>query len=120
MRVLPEIAVLITCKYLIEPATPKPSMDFSRNEIVALPFRPFISHEVAAAAGGEEESPAASLRRLSPFPLKWHLKPSLATYAACGHQSPTSSSHCGMERGGGGGGAGPMPPPPPSEDRTAL
>ena len=98
-------------------------MDFSRNEIVVLPFRPFISHEVAAD-GGEEASPGASLRRRSPFPLKWHLKPSLATHAACGHQSPTSSSHCGMERGGGGGGggggAGPMPPPPPSEDRTAL
>ena len=99
-------------------------MDFSRNEIVVLPFRPFISHEVAAAGKRKRRLLPAFLRRRSLFPLKWHLKPSLATYAACGHQSPTSSSHCGMERGGGGGGggggAGPMPPPPPSEDRTAL
>ena len=85
----------------IEPASTKLGLNFPQNKTVVLPFRPFISHAAAAAAAAREKRrlPACLPASLPPsLPLKWHLKPSLATCAAGGHQSPTSSSHCGMAR----------------------
>ena len=81
----------------IEPASTKLGLNFPQNKTVVLPFRPFISHAAAAAAAAREKRRLPACLPPS-LPLKWHLKPSLATYAAGGHQSPTSSSHCGMAR----------------------